>query len=107
MRDSVPSGSYSSVCNVLRQWHIPLIPTYRVYRLYDKLIHVQIHTITDLLNKQGTCTYSRLFINTNICDRICENMQNYGFNNYVPAAVFVRIHHFISIACSFFGSYEL
>ena len=36
MRDSVPSGSYSSVCNVLRQWNIPLIPTYRVYRLYDK-----------------------------------------------------------------------
>ena len=35
MRDSVPSVSYSSVCNVLRQWNIPLIPTYRVYRLYD------------------------------------------------------------------------
>ena len=36
MRDSVPSTSYSSVCNVLRQWNISLIPTYRVYRLYDK-----------------------------------------------------------------------
>ena len=24
MRDSVPSASYSSVCNVLRQWNIPL-----------------------------------------------------------------------------------
>ena len=35
MRDSVPSASYSSVCNVLRQWSIWLIPTYRVYRLYD------------------------------------------------------------------------
>ena len=35
MRESVPSASYSSVCNVLRQWNIPLIPTYRVYRLYD------------------------------------------------------------------------
>ena len=35
MRDSVPSASYSSVCNVLRQWSISLIPTYRVYRLYD------------------------------------------------------------------------
>ena len=34
MRDSVPSASYSSVCNVLRQWNISLIPTYRVYRLY-------------------------------------------------------------------------
>ena len=28
MRDSVPSASYSSVCNVLRQWNIQLIPTY-------------------------------------------------------------------------------
>ena len=35
MRDSVPSASYSSVCNVLRQWSISLIPTYRVYLLYD------------------------------------------------------------------------
>ena len=35
MRDSVPSTSYSSVCNVLCQWSISLIPTYRVYRLYD------------------------------------------------------------------------
>ena len=31
MRDSVPSVRYSSVCNVLRQWRIWLIPTYRVY----------------------------------------------------------------------------
>ena len=37
MRDSVPSARYSSVCNVLRQWNILLIPTYRVYRLYDRV----------------------------------------------------------------------
>ena len=36
MRDSVPNARYSSVCNVLRQWSISLIPTYRVGRLYDK-----------------------------------------------------------------------
>ena len=30
MRDSVPSARYSSVCNVLRQRSILLIPTYRV-----------------------------------------------------------------------------
>ena len=35
MSDSVPSASYSIVCNVLRQWRIWLIRTYRVYRLYD------------------------------------------------------------------------
>ena len=35
MRDSVPSARYSSVCNVLHLWRIWLIPTYRVYRLYE------------------------------------------------------------------------
>ena len=30
-RYSVPSARYSSVCNVLLQWRIRLIPTYRVY----------------------------------------------------------------------------
>ena len=40
MRDSVPSVSYSSVCNVLRQWNILLIPTYRVYRLYDIYLYL-------------------------------------------------------------------
>ena len=35
MHDRVPSASYSSVCNVLHLWNISLIPTYRVYRLYD------------------------------------------------------------------------
>ena len=44
MRDSVPSASYSSVCNVLRQWNILLIPTYRVYRLYDS-ISIFIHAL--------------------------------------------------------------
>ena len=31
MCDSVLSARYSSVCNVLRQWRIWFIPTYRVY----------------------------------------------------------------------------
>ena len=35
MRDSVPSARYSPICNVLLQWKTSLIPTYRVYRLYD------------------------------------------------------------------------
>ena len=43
MRDSVPSARYSSVCNVLRQWRIWLIPTYRVYRLYDNYIALALH----------------------------------------------------------------
>ena len=35
MHDSVPSATYSSVCNVLRLWSISLIPTYKVYRFYN------------------------------------------------------------------------
>ena len=35
MHDGVPSQGYSAICNVLRQWKTSLIPTYRVYRLYD------------------------------------------------------------------------
>ena len=37
IRDSVPSVRYSPVCNVLRLWRIWLIPTYRVYQLYDEV----------------------------------------------------------------------
>ena len=45
MRYSVPSARYSSVCNVLRLWRISLIPTYRVYRLYDTDVeNVDVHT---------------------------------------------------------------
>ena len=43
MRDSVPSTRYSSVCNVLHEWNILLIPTYRVYRLYDNYIILTVH----------------------------------------------------------------
>ena len=58
MRDSVPSGSYSSVCNVLRQWNIPLIPTYRVYRLYDIYIVrdksvIKLHNHSIIIYKAG------------------------------------------------------
>ena len=37
MRDSVPSARYIHICNVLHLWRIWLIPTYKVYRLYDSL----------------------------------------------------------------------
>ena len=40
MHDSVLSARYSPICNVLRLWRIWLIPTYRVYRLYDKIMVV-------------------------------------------------------------------
>ena len=38
MHDSVPSQRYLPVCNVLCQWKTSLIPSYRVYRLYDYCI---------------------------------------------------------------------
>ena len=38
MRYSVPSTRYSSVCNVLRQWNISLIPTYYVIESTDSMI---------------------------------------------------------------------
>ena len=37
MLESVPNTRYSSVYNVLRQWSTWVIPTYKVYRLYDTL----------------------------------------------------------------------
>ena len=40
MRDSVPGASYSSVCNVLRQWSISLIPTYNIEST-DSMIEVR------------------------------------------------------------------
>ena len=49
MRDSVPNPRYSPVCNVLRQWKTSLIPTYRVYRLYDS----SVGGLEDCLDAQG------------------------------------------------------
>ena len=31
----LPILRYLGICNVLHVWHIRVIPTYRVYRLYD------------------------------------------------------------------------
>ena len=69
MRDSVPSASYSSVYNVLRQWNIPLIPTYRVYRLYDNnyiiviLLYINISdSIVRTLKVITMLTYSSVYI---------------------------------------------
>ena len=42
MRDIVPCARYSSVCNVLRQWRIWLIPTYRVTDSTDSMIIINI-----------------------------------------------------------------
>ena len=52
MRDSVPNARYSSVCNVLRQWSISLIPTYRVYRLMIKNIFFNEQKVGMLLQKR-------------------------------------------------------
>ena len=40
----IPSARYSNICNVLRLWCVWVIPTYRVYQLYDyiAMYHVDI-----------------------------------------------------------------
>ena len=58
MRDSVPNARYSSVCNVLHQWSISLIPTYRVYRLYD---------ITYLCMYASCAVYILYYISMYVC----------------------------------------
>ena len=56
MRDSVSSARYSIVCNVLRQWRIWLIPTYRVYRLYDIVqMTNSLHYIYKVAMTQNQC----------------------------------------------------
>ena len=50
MRDSVPSPRYLPVCNVLHQWKTSLIPTYRVYRLYDKVCN----SVSDSVEEQNS-----------------------------------------------------
>ena len=58
MRDSVHSARYSSVCNVLRQWSISIIPTYRVYRLYDNYDNDLCNDDNDLCNGDVIVTIS-------------------------------------------------
>ena len=59
MHDSVPSSSYSSVCNVLCQCSILLIPTYRVYRLYDIHFYVALMKLTVVsINTEGNTIFS-------------------------------------------------
>ena len=47
LRDSVSSVRYSTICNVLRLWRTSLIPTYRVYRLYDYVYTVLLNKLED------------------------------------------------------------
>ena len=53
MRDSVPNTRYSSICNVLRQWSISLIPTYRVGNTRTKNILKKEQKVGMLLQKRA------------------------------------------------------
>ena len=59
MRDNVPSASYSSVCNVLRQWSFSLIPTSRVYELYDNPL-VRYTSMLSAYSSVGCIVLSRM-----------------------------------------------
>ena len=72
MCDSVPSARYSSVCNVLRLWRISLIPTYRVYRLYDIYTKVkegkknclcQVENVLNKVSESGVSLWIAGYIN--------------------------------------------
>ena len=52
------------------------------------------------------CVILQICLHTSICDRICENMPNCGFNNYVLAAV-LYAYIILSLLRVFFGSCEL
>ena len=62
--DCVPSARYSIVCNVLHQWSISLIPTYRVYRLYDIIVCtlVYIYILLCVHWSIYTCTLVYIYI---------------------------------------------
>ena len=62
MRDSVPSARYSSVCNVLLQWSISLIPTYRV-RVYGHYLIESTDSITICLLScyKHKCAYNNAY----------------------------------------------
>ena len=60
MRDSVPIPRYSPICNVLHQWKTLLIPTYRVYRLYDMHECTYVCVNLDSQGKQGNKAESPL-----------------------------------------------
>ena len=74
MRDSVPSARYSSVCNVLHQWRIWLIPTYRVYRLYDMYGSVILPYI-HVYNYIYICIYGLVML-PYICSTQSENLRD-------------------------------
>ena len=52
MRDSVPSGSYSSVCNVLRQWQSRSSLLIESTDSMTIEIDEEIHTVCDILKQK-------------------------------------------------------
>ena len=63
MPDSVPSARYSAICNVLRLWRIWVIPTYRVYQLYDN-VYVCV--------KRNVAILKELNIEHTVCYVLCD-----------------------------------
>ena len=82
MRDTVPSTIYSSICNVLRQWRIWLIPTYRVYRLYDNEKHLSANprrNLTEMLHVLGEHTGMKTKPTSKIRDLSIEPRSSTGW----------------------------
>ena len=60
MRDSVPNPRHSPVCNVLHQWKTSLNPTYRVYRLYDRVYGLCYYLLLDIHIRSIQTYFSKL-----------------------------------------------
>ena len=93
MRESVPSPRYSPVCNVLRQWKTSLIPTYRVYRLYDKRVFLAaVNTYVSLpifrgLDARGGKNYEQAHTHT----RDNHSNDNNNYYKFFEALKLIRI----------------
>ena len=58
------------------------------------------------MHTQSSCKVTGIYTNIIICDRLCENVPNCGFNNYA-LAVGLYACIILSLLRGFFCSYEL
>ena len=93
MRDSGPiNARYSPICNVLRQWRTSLIPTYRVYRLYDSFLPSPLCNIN-------------IYYNCLLFSDAVKNFAFYGTVFYMPN--FLGLCYSIDFGAGCYGSVPL
>ena len=85
----LPVLRYLVICNVLYIWHIRVIPTYRVYRLYDInecRVSAYSHFCTNgtCRNTDGSyeCICNRGFINNGTTECVGKNYMYLSISNF-------------------------